>query len=105
MCTSLLEQFNNVFTTPLPSKQVIDPDVFFSVESITYQADELTIIDINITESIIIDSIKELSSNSVAGPDGIPPSLLFNCAHELPPALLILLKQSLLSSGTGPSLK
>ena len=29
-----------------------------------------------ITEYIIMDSIKELSANSAAGPDGIPASLL-----------------------------
>ena len=39
MCTILLEQFNSVLTTPLPSKQVIGPYVFFSVESIAYQAE------------------------------------------------------------------
>ena len=97
MCTILFEQFNSVFTTPLPSKQVIDPDILFSVESIAYH--------INITESIIIDSIRELSSNSVAGPDGIPPSLLLNSAHELAPSLLILFKQCLLSGVNSPSLK
>ena len=43
MWAILLERLNSVFynPTPLPSKQVIDPDVFFSVESIPYQADEL----------------------------------------------------------------
>ena len=61
--------------------------------------------DINITESIIIDSIRELSSNSAACPDGSPPSLLLNCAHELAPSLLILFKQSLLSGVIDPSLK
>ena len=87
------------FTTPLPSKQVIDPDVFFSVESIAHRADELILTDINITESIIIDSIRELSSNSAAGTEGIPPSLLvlLNCPHELATSLLILFKQSFLS--------
>ena len=63
MCAILLEQFNSVCTTPLPNKQVIDPDVFFSVESITHQDDELFLTDITNTESIIIDSIRELSSN------------------------------------------
>ena len=53
MCAILLEQFNSVFTTPLPNKQVIDPYVFFSVESIAYQDDELFL-----TESIIIYSIR-----------------------------------------------
>ena len=87
MCTILLEQFNSVFTTPLPSKQAIDPDVFFYDESIAYQADELNLTDINITESIIIYSIKELSSYSAASPDGIPRLLFLNCAHELAPSL------------------
>ena len=43
----------------------------------------------------------ELSQN------GIPPSLLLSCAHELAPPILILFKQSLLSGFTviDPSLK
>ena len=61
--------------------------------------------DITITESIIIDSIRELSSNSAAGPGGIPCSLLLNCAHELAPSLLILFKQSISSGVIDPSLK
>ena len=84
-----------MFYNPFPNKQVIDPDFFFSAESIAYQDDELFLTDITITESIIIDSIKELSFNSAAGPDGIPCSLLLNCAHELAQSLLILFKQSL----------
>ena len=93
MCAILLEQFNSICTTPLHNKQAIDLDVFFSVESIAYQDDELLLTDIT-----IIDSIRDLSSSSsAAGPDGIPSSLLFNCAHELAPSLLIMFKQSLLS--------
>ena len=61
--------------------------------------------NIIITESIIIDSIKELSSNSAAGPDGIPASLLLNCASELAPSLLILFKQSIDSGVIDSSLK
>ena len=53
----------------------------------------------------IIDSIRELSSNSAAGLDGIPCSLLLNCAHELAPSTLILFKQSLSSGVIDPSLK
>ena len=94
-----------MFYNPLPSKQVIDPDVFFSVELIAYQADELIFTDSNTTEYIIIDAIRELSSNSAAGPDGILLLLLLNCAHELAPSLLILFKQSLLSGVVAPSLK
>ena len=66
MCTILLEQFNGVFTMPLPNKQLTDPESFFSVESITSQDDEVFLTNIIINESIIIDSIKELSSNPAA---------------------------------------
>ena len=58
-----------------------------------------------ITESLIIDSIKELSSNSAAGPDGIPASLFLNCASELAPSLLILFEQSLDSGVIDPYFK
>ena len=85
MCTILLKQFNGACTTTLPNKQVTES--FFSVESITSQDDEMFLTNIIITESLIIDSIKELSSNSAAGPDGIPASLLLNCASELAPSL------------------
>ena len=61
--------------------------------------------NIIITKSIIIDSIKELSSNSAACPDGIPASLLLNRASELAPSLLILFKQSLDSGVIDSSLK
>ena len=39
----------------------------------------------------IIEAIHELSPSSAAGPDGIPSSLLVNCATELTPLLLIVL--------------
>ena len=90
---------------PLPNKQETDPESFFSVESITSKDDEVFLTNIIITESIIIDSIKEVSLNSAAGPDGIPASLLLNWASELAPSLLILFKQSLDSAVIDSSLK
>ena len=105
MCTILLKQFNSVCTTPLQNKQVTDPESFFSVESLTSQDDEVFRTNIIIIESLIIDSIKELSSNSAAGPDGIPASLLLNCASELATYLLFLFKQSLDYGVIDPSLK
>ena len=49
----------------------------------------------------MIDAIQELSPTSVAGPDGLPSSLLVNCATELAPFLLIIFTYSL-SSGVVP---
>ena len=90
---------------PLTNKQVTDPEYFFSVESIISQDDEVFLTNIIINESVIMDSIKELSANSAEGPDGIPASLLLNCASELAPSLLILFKQSLDSGVIDPSHK
>ena len=78
---------------------------FFSAQSIISQDDEVFLTNIIITESIIMDFLKELSSNSAAGPHGIPASLLLNCATELAPSLLIQFKHSLDSGVIDPSLK
>ena len=83
----------------------MDPESLFSVKSITSQDDDVFLTNIIITESIIIDSIKELSSDSAAGPDGIPAFVLLNCASELAPSLLILFKQSIDSGVINSSLK
>ena len=63
----------SVFTIPDPSNVIHDPKTFFT-EPPASDASYLT--DINFSENVIIDDIKELSPNSVAGPDGIPASLL-----------------------------
>ena len=54
--------------------------------------------DITFSDSIIIEAIKELSPNVAGGPDGIPASLLINCAEEIAPALKIIFSHSLSSS-------
>ena len=56
MCTILLDQFNNVFSTP-----------------------NMIICDL-VSFLIIVESIKELYSNSAVGPDGFSSSLLINCS-------------------------
>ena len=58
MCKLLLDHFDSVFTTPDPSKIIHDPKTFF-VEPPVLDASCLT--DINFSETVIIDAIKELS--------------------------------------------
>ena len=83
-------QFNSVFTTPDQSKIVIDPELFFSVdEKSAIESPHLS--SIVFTDEIVLVAIKELSHNSAACPDGIPASLLINCAAELAPIQAILL--------------
>ena len=59
-------------------------------------ATDLYLTDIVLSEKIMYD-IQELSPNSAAGPDGIPSSLLVNCARDLAPFLLIIFTHSLSS--------
>ena len=102
ICSLLLDQFNNVFTSPITNMIVHDPVSFFSCQSLN--PDEC-LTDIEITEQIIIDSIQELSSTSAAGPDGVPSSLLLKCAAELAPALKVMFSQSLTHGFIPSSLK
>ena len=94
MSRILINQFNSVFTTPCPETNITDPQTFFS--HLTSNDDTPFLTDIAFTDEIIIDAIKELSPSSAAGPDGIPSSLLINCAPELAPALRIIFENSLL---------
>ena len=74
MCIILLDQFNSVFSTPKPNRIISDPVSFFSCQSIRIGAEINYLSDIDFAEYIIVESIKELSSNSAVGPDGFTSS-------------------------------
>ena len=88
MCCLLANQFNSVFTKPKQTSVIKDPVTFFL--SHTTREKDLYLTDITLSDSIIIEAIKELSPKSAGGPDGIPTSLLINCAKEIAPALMII---------------
>ena len=81
---------------------ISDPVSFFSCHSIPIGAEINYLSDIDFSESIIAESIKELSSNSAAGADGFPSSLLINDSNILAPALKLMFSQSL-TQGSFPS--
>ena len=89
-------------TPAIASKCVIS---FFSTQSIDSLNADSFLTDMVITKKISNDSIKDLSVNSVAGPDVIPASLLKQCSSEHAPVLHILFTDSLLSGYIYPSLK
>ena len=88
-----------MFTTTDPSTFVLDPKTFFIKPPVSHAS---CLTDIDFSESVIIDAIKVLSSNSAAGPDSIPPSLLINCASKIAPSLRKLFTSSF-SKGYIPS--
>ena len=98
----ILDQFNSVFSTPKPDMIISDPVSFFSCQSIPIGAEINYLSDIDFSESIIVESIKELSSNPAAGPGGFPYSLLIKCSVILAPALNLMFSQSL-TQGIFPS--
>ena len=85
-----------MFTKPKQTSVIKDPVTFFP--SHTTREDDLFLTDITLSDSIIIEAIKELSPNPAGDPDGIPTSLLINCAEEIAPALKIILSHSLSSN-------
>ena len=95
MCCLLANQFNSVFTKPKQTSVIKDPVTFFL--SHTTHEDDLFLTDITLSDSIIIETILVLSPTSAGGPDGIPTSLLINCAEEIAPALKIIFSHSLSS--------
>ena len=103
MCCLLVNQFNSVFTKPKQTSVIKDPVTFFI--SHTTREDDLFLTYITLSDSIIIEAIKELSPNSAGGPDVIPASLLINCAEEIALALKIIFSHSLCSSLIHTSLK
>ena len=96
MCCLLANQFNSVYTKPKQTSVIKDPVTFFL--SHTTREDNLFLTDITLSDSIIIEAIKELSQNSAGGPDDILTSFLINCAEEIAPVLNIFFPHSLSSS-------
>ena len=81
-----------MFTKPKQTSVIKDPVTFFL--SHTTREDDLFLTDITLSDSIIIEAIKELSPNSAGGSNGIPTSLLINCAEEIVPALKMIFSHS-----------
>ena len=102
MCKLLLDHFDSVFTTPDPSKIINDPKTFFAEPPVL---DASCLSDINLSETVIVDAIKELSPNSAAGPDGIPATLLISCASEIAPLLEHIFTSSISKGYIPPSFK
>ena len=88
MCCLLANLFNSVFTKPKQTSVIKDPVTFFLLH--TTRVDDLFLTDITLSDSIIIEAIKQLSPNSAGGADGIPTSLLINCAEEIAPILKVI---------------
>ena len=71
-------------TIPCPkiTQELIDIEA-----AICSVSDPSCLTDINFSETVIIDAIKELSPNSAAVPDDMPATLLIKCASEIAPLL------------------
>ena len=78
MCNLLINQYDSVFSEPIVNKRVDDPVTFFATSTA-----HTKLSDIIVSEQMIVDSIKEISRNSSAGPDSMPANLFKECSVEL----------------------
>ena len=88
---ALKKQYSSVFSTPKPDKIVPNPAEFFS----TSDADHPHLKDIIFGPSDIEDAISELSSDSAAGPDGVPARLLKECKTLVSHPLCLIWRKSM----------
>lgn len=79
MANILQEQYESVYSTPRPDKQIINPIIFF----MDAQNADQQLAEIQICEQDIVEAIKEMTPEVATGPDGFHPQLLKNCNQEL----------------------
>ena len=101
MCNLLLEQYNSVFSLPCAEKTIKNPQDYFVSDKINSCENE-TLSDILLNKDVISEAINEMSTNSAAGPDGMPASLFKECRDELCIPLQIFFAKSL-TEGIIPS--
>ena len=98
--SELSKQYSSVFVPPRAEWKVTDPKEFFNFTNTLDNESEL--VDIAFTEADIMRACAELKSDSAAGADGIPSSLLKLCRRELARPLYLLWRSSL-DHGSVPS--
>ena len=78
---ALKTQYESAFSTPLPDMLIENPHEFFHSED--SDSEDSTICDFECSTDDIKETIKNLSSTSAAGPDGVPAILLKKCSKSL----------------------
>ena len=89
ICTKLINQYKKQFSK---SKTTVTDEEWKEIFNNVNQED---LIDIDVTESAILDAIGELNANSAAGPDDIPALFIIKTKESLALPLRILLRKSL----------
>ena len=99
MANILKTQYESVFSTPKPEKEVTSPTNFF--QEATNEGNQLS--SITISEEEVIDAIDKIAPDAAAGPDGFHPQFLKRCKRELATPLCTLWSKSL-ETGTIPEI-
>ena len=81
------KQYSSVFSEPTKNN--------YTAEEIFPHNHESQLSDLDLTDNMFLEAIKELSPSSASGPDGIPSILLINCKEIYAKILCILWKKCL----------
>ena len=98
MVEMLKNQYESVYSTPVESMKISDPDSFFTLDDTNEELDNVTI-----GRDEVIEALEKLSTNAAPGPDGIPAILLKKCRHSLSEPLATIFYR-IFSSGCIPDL-
>ena len=97
MASILSEQYASVFSQPQYVSN--SPDLLFPGDD----SNEQTLHDFTFTEEELERAMKDIASNSAAGPDGFPALLLKKCSHTLVHPFFLIWRKSL-DTGVVPEL-
>ena len=97
-CKALKAQYDSVFAQPRPEWKVEDFSEHFKVDE---NADDEKLTDVSFTKEDIEAACLKMSSQSAAGPDGVPASLIKVCRKPLSLPLYYLWRGSM-DSGVIP---
>ena len=94
----LKSQYESVFSTPVESKKISNPESFFMPGNSDEEIDNVVF-----GREDVVEALNKLSNNAAPGPDGIPSVLLKKCKYSLADPLAIIFYR-IFSNGCIPDL-
>ena len=81
----LKTQYESVFSTPVATQQISDPESFFKSDNTDEEIDNVVF-----GREDVVEALSKLSNNAAPGPDGILSILLKKCKYSLADPLAII---------------
>ncbi|KAK4328363.1 hypothetical protein Pmani_001236 [Petrolisthes manimaculis] len=90
LCELFSQQFTKVFSVPIRTKTIHDPDAFCNIA----MAEQQELRELPFTEADVLTAIRTIRTTAAPGPDEFPAIVLKNCDSELAKPLKMLYSSS-----------